>query len=238
MPRRWRSSASASESARRGRTRREAGAGRRPARRPAARRQRPGPVRARSWPSSPACKVVFLTVYDDEQYLYQALRVGRGRVPAEADPRRRAGRLPAAGSATARCSSTRPGRRGSRCPPPGCTAASSGPARTSVSPSGRARCSRCSSAGLSNRAIAAQAGGQRGDGEDPLPRHLPQARRVRPGRARSRWPCARACSIDRRHGAPDGVRRRARGAAAVPGDRHHLGRPGPRTGCCRAWPSW
>ena len=24
----------------------------------------------------PACKVVFLTVYDDEQYLYQALRVG------------------------------------------------------------------------------------------------------------------------------------------------------------------
>jgi len=25
---------------------------------------------------APACKVVFLTVYDDEQYLYQALRVG------------------------------------------------------------------------------------------------------------------------------------------------------------------
>ena len=26
--------------------------------------------------AQPACKVVFLTVYDDEQYLYQALRVG------------------------------------------------------------------------------------------------------------------------------------------------------------------
>ena len=26
--------------------------------------------------SQPGCKVVFLTVYDDEQYLYQALRVG------------------------------------------------------------------------------------------------------------------------------------------------------------------
>ena len=51
-------------------------AGRGAARRPAARRVRPGPVLRDILAAQPDCKVVFLTVYDDEQYLYQALRVG------------------------------------------------------------------------------------------------------------------------------------------------------------------
>jgi len=36
----------------------------------------------RSSASPPGCKVVFLTVYDDEQYLYQALPGRRGGLPA------------------------------------------------------------------------------------------------------------------------------------------------------------
>ena len=94
----------------------------------------------------PGCKVVFLTVYDDEQYLYQALRVGaagfllkriRGGELVDYLGRIRDGEVLI----------DPPWPAGSRCPLRGCTAGSSGPARTSGSPSGRARCSRCSSPG-------------------------------------------------------------------------------------------
>ena len=94
----------------------------------------------------PDCRVVFLTVYDDEQYLYQALRVGAAGYLLK---RIRGGELVdhLAGSARARSSSIRRWPAGWRCPRPGCTAASSGPARISGLPSGRARCCHCWSPG-------------------------------------------------------------------------------------------
>ena len=153
----------------------------------------------RSWRVQPGCKVVFLTVYDDEQYLYQALRVGaagfllkRIRGGELVDYLRRicdgevlidpslAGRV-ALSAARLRSGEFWPGAH------LGLTQRESEVLSLLV-------------AGLSNRAIAMQAGGQRGDGEDPLPRHLPQARRVRPGRrgrggaARGRLPLIRAAA--------------------------------------------
>ncbi len=44
----------------------------------------------------PAAKVVLLSAYDDEQYLFQAMRVGAKGLPAEADHRRGPG--PASGT--------------------------------------------------------------------------------------------------------------------------------------------
>ena len=79
--------------------------------------------------ASPECKVVFLTVYDDEQYLFQALRVGaagfllkriRGSELVDYLRRIHEGEV--------LIDPAWPG--GWRCPPPGCAAASSGPART------------------------------------------------------------------------------------------------------------
>ena len=181
----------------------------------------------------PACKVVFLTVYDDEQYLYQALRVGaagfllkRIRGAELVDYLRRirdgeilidpalAGRV-ALSAARLHSGEFWPGAH------LGLTQRESEVLALLV-------------AGLSNRAIATRAGGQRGDGEDPLPRHLPQARRVGPGgrggrrAARGRVPLTAL---------PGRRRRRARGAPAVQGDRHHLRRALTWTGSCRASPA-
>jgi len=74
----------------------------------------------------PECKIVFLTVYDDEQYLYQALRVGAAGFLLKRIRGAELAALP-----TARSSSTRHWPGGWHCPPRGCAAASSGPARIS-----------------------------------------------------------------------------------------------------------
>src|SRR6185437_10561662 len=136
----------------------------------------------------PGCKVVFLTVYDDEQYLYQALRVG---IPAEADPRQRAGGLPGPD----------PRRRGSHRPDPGW------PGRAVRRPAAQRgvlarRASRPHPAGERGALAAGRralqpgdrrpAGGRGRDREDPFPRHIPQARGLRP-RRRRRGGAARGC---------------------------------------------
>ena len=89
----------------------------------------------------PGCRVLLLSVYDDEQYLYQALRAGASgyllkRVTGEELVRSleqvHAGETVVDATMAARVAYlTRPGW----------TAESSGPARGSACPSGRARCS-------------------------------------------------------------------------------------------------
>ena len=131
----------------------------------------------------PGCKVVFLTVYDDEQYLYQALRVGgagsllkRIRGGELVDHLQRifdgevlidpalAGRV-ALSAARPRSGEFWPGAH--LWPHP---ARERGAVAAGVRPE--------------QPGDRGQAGDQRGDRQDALPRHLPQARGLRPGRRR------------------------------------------------------
>src|SRR5260370_38724383 len=87
----------------------------------------------------PAAKVVLLSAYDDEQYLFQAMRVGaKGYLLKQITGEDLVRHL----ERVAEGETTRawPGGRSRR--PRGCTAGSSGRARASGSLSGRARCSR------------------------------------------------------------------------------------------------
>ena len=181
---------------------------------------------ARADPARPPdCKVVFLTVYDDEQYLYQALRVGAagfllkriqggelvdylrricdGRGAHRPQPGRPGGavRRPAAQRRVLARRAPGPDPAGER----GAVAAR----RRAVQPGHRD-----------------EAGGQRGDGEDATPGASTASSGCPTGPARSRSRCARAYFIDRRACGSWGGRG-AGSAAAVPGDRHDLGRPGP-----------
>ena len=78
----------------------------------------------------PAAKVVLLSAYDDEQYLFQAMRVGaKGYLLKQSPARSWSGTW--SGWPKARPSSTRPWPGGRWSPPRGCAAGSSGPARAS-----------------------------------------------------------------------------------------------------------
>ena len=104
----------------------------------------------------PETKVVLLTVYDDEHYLYQALAGRCLGLHPQADRRPGAGRRICAGCARARPSSTTRWPDGWRCPRPGSARASSGRARTSGSPSASRRCWSCSSPATPTRAVASK----------------------------------------------------------------------------------
>ena len=140
----------------------------------------------------PRCKVVFLTVYDDEQYLYQALRLGAAGLPAQAGARRGAGGSPAAD----------PSGRGPDRPQPGDEGRDVGgsSARRGVLAGGPPRADPARERGTradGGRPVQPRhrraAHRQRGDRQDPRPRDLSQAQRPGPARERSPPRCARAC---------------------------------------------
>ena len=78
---------------------------------------------------APDQKVVLLSVYDDEQYLYQALRAGAAGLPAQAHQRRGPRAPPRARRHGDDRRRPDDGRAGGRRRRPGWSATSSGPAR-------------------------------------------------------------------------------------------------------------
>ena len=144
--------------------------------------------------NEPGCKIVFLTVYDNEQYLYQALRLGAAAYLLK---RIEGSELVAY--------LTRVHEGETLVDPalaePGCAVRGPGAERGVLAGcAARAQPARERGAGAhGGRAVQPghrhQALRQRGDGQDALAGDLPQARGERPGRRRRRCPARRGLPV-------------------------------------------